>query len=282
MIIPRTPQTSGDVADHYDELDPVYRGIWGDHVHHGYWRRGDESPAEAVEALADLVADRLDAAAGQHVCDIGCGYGATAARLAERRGLRVTGVTLSARQAEYAQARPDPGGRLDFLLRDWLGNGFPDASFDHAYAIESSEHMPDKARFFAEAFRTLRPGGRLVICAWLARTGASRWEVDHLLEPICREGRLPGMGTKEDYEVMARAAGFELIGFEDISRQVRKTWSICTRRLIGAALTDGALLRLLASPRTRNRSFALSLPRLIWAYRTGAMRYGLFVLRRSA
>ena len=274
MIIPRTPQTSGDVAGHYDELDPVYRRIWGDHVHHGYWRRGDESPAEAVEALADLVADRLGATAGQRVCDIGCGYGATAARLAEQRGLRVTGVTLSARQAEYAQEQPD------VLLRDWLDNGFPDASFDHAYAIESSEHMPDKARFFAEAFRTLRPGGRLVICAWLARTGASRREVAHLLEPICREGRLPGMGTREDYEALAQRAGFELLGFEDISRQVRKTWSICARRLIGAVLTDSATRRLLASPLTRNRSFALSLPRLIWAYRTGAMRYGLFVLRR--
>ena len=278
MIIPRTPQTSSDVADHYNELDPVYRRIWGDHVHHGYWRKGNESPVEAVEALADLVADRLGATADQRVCDIGCGYGATAARLAERRGLRVTGVTLSARQAEYARTRS--GGRLEFLLRDWLDNGFPDASFDHAYAIESSEHMPDKARFFAEAFRTLRPGGRLVICAWLARTGASRWEVDHLLEPICREGRLPGMGTREDYETLARDAGFELQGFEDISRHVRKTWSICARRLIVAALTDGATLRLLASPRTRNRSFALSLPRLIWAYRTGAMRYGLFVLQR--
>ena len=282
MIIPRTSQTSADVADHYDELDRVYRRIWGDHVHHGYWLKGTESPVEAVEALADLVAEKLGASAEQLICDIGCGYGATAARLAEQRQLRVTGVTLSARQADYAKARPDPGGRLDFLLGDWLANGFPDSSFDHAYAIESSEHMPDKARFFAEAFRTLRPGGRLVICAWLARTGASRWEVDHLLEPICREGRLPGMGTREDYEALARDAGFELLGFEDISRQVRKTWSICARRLIGAALTDSATRRLLASSHTRNRSFALSLPRLIWAYRTGAMCYGLFVLRRSA
>ncbi len=282
MIIPRISPTSADVADHYDELDWVYRRIWGDHVHHGYWRQGAESPAEAVEALADIVADKLDAAEDQRVCDIGCGYGATAAHLAEQRRLRVTGFTLSARQAEYAKARPDPGGRLDFLLRDWLDNGFPDASFDHAYAIESSEHMPDKARFFAEAFRTLRPGGRLVICAWLARTGASRWEVDHLLEPICREGRLPGMGTREDYEGLARNTGFDIVAFEDLSRQVRKTWSICARRLIGGVLTDGAYLRLLANPRTRNRSFALSLPRLIWAYRTGAMRYGLFVLRRSA
>ena len=280
MIIPRMPQTSSDVAGHYDELDGVYRRIWGDHVHHGYWRQGDESPAEAVEALADLVADRLGAAAGQRVCDIGCGYGATAARLAERRGLRVTGVTLSARQAEYARAWPDPGGRLVFLLRDWLDNRFPDACFDYAYAIESSEHMADKERFLAEAFRTLRPGGRLVICAWLARTGASRWEVDHLLEPICREGRLAGLGTREDYEMLARGAGFELLGFEDISRQVQKTWVICARRLAGAVLADSAMRRLLANPLIRNRGFAFSLPRLIWAYRTGAMRYGVFLLRR--
>jgi tocopherol O-methyltransferase len=280
MIIPRTPQTSCDVADHYDELDRVYRRIWGEHVHHGYWGRGNESPVEAVVALVDLVAERLGATKDQSVCDIGCGYGATAARLAEQRQWHVTGVTLSARQAEYAKTRPDPERRLDFFLRDWLDNGFPDARFDHAYAIESSEHMPDKGRFFAEAFRTLRPGGRLVICAWLARTGSSRWEVEHLLEPICREGRLPGMGTREDYELLAHDAGFELLGFDDISREVRKTWSICARRLIGAALTDRATLSLLASPRTRYRSFALSLPRLIWSYRTGAMRYGLFVLRR--
>jgi tocopherol O-methyltransferase len=105
MIYPDTPQTARDVSGHYDELDRAYRDIWGEHVHHGYWVTGRESPAEAAEALVRLVADRLDLRPGLRVCDIGCGYGATAAWLAEHRQARVTGFTISEAQARIAQAR---------------------------------------------------------------------------------------------------------------------------------------------------------------------------------
>jgi len=274
MIVPRQVQTSADVAGHYDELDRVYREVWGEHVHHGLWRSGRESVRAATDALTDLVATRLGVRPGHRIVDIGCGYGASAARIAAAHDVTVTGVTLSAEQLAIAAARP---GRLEFMRRDWLANGFDDGAFDGAYAIESSEHMVDKQLFFDEAFRTLRPGGRLVVCAWLARTGAGRFEIDHLLEPICREGRLPGMGTREDYEGMAQRAGFRVAGFEDISRAVRRTWTICARRFAAKVLTRPSYMRLVASPRTHNRSFALSVPRLIVAYRTGAMRYGVLV-----
>jgi tocopherol O-methyltransferase len=277
MIIPRQTQTGADVAGHYDELDTVYREMWGEHVHHGLWRTGRETVREATDALTDMVAARLALTAGDRLCDIGCGYGASAARIAAAHGVHITGVTLSARQLAVAEKR---AGALTFLRRDWLANGFADASFDAAYAIESSEHMTDKPLFFAEAWRTLRPGGRLVVCAWLARTGAGRFEIDHLLEPICREGRLPGMGTREEYMAMATSAGFVVESYEDISRKVRRTWTICAARFAGAVLTRPDYLRLVASPRTRNRSFALSVPRLIAAYRMGAMRYGVLVLRK--
>ena len=45
MIVPRDPQSAAAVADHYDELDPFYREIWGEHVHHGYWATGRETAA---------------------------------------------------------------------------------------------------------------------------------------------------------------------------------------------------------------------------------------------
>jgi tocopherol O-methyltransferase len=275
VIVPDTPQTAAGVALHYDELDSAYRRIWGEHVHHGYWRTGRETPDEATAALVRLVEDRLALVPGQAVCDVGCGYGATAAELATRHGVTVTGLTLSAAQARVAHARGTPG--VTIMVRDWLDNGLAAARFDRAYAIESSEHMIDKPRFFAEAFRVLRPGGRFVVCAWLEGEDLSAWEVRHLLKPICSEGRLPSMGSRADYQVLAATAGFRPAGYDDISRQVRRTWSICLRRLLGKVATDAELRRLALSSATRSRDFILSLPRLILALRTGAMRYGVFV-----
>lgn len=275
MIHPRIAQTADGVAGHYDELDIAYRRIWGEHVHHGYWRTGREAPAEAVQALVSLVEYLLELSAGQQVCDIGCGYGATAAHLAAHRGVSVTGLTISSAQEHVGQQRRVPGLRI--LRRDWLDNDLPDASFDRAYAIESSEHMVDKPRFFTEAWRVLRPGGRLVVCAWLEGEDVSSWGKRHLLEPICREGRLPSMGSRADYEALAAAAGFRAQSYEDISHNVRRTWSVCLRRLAGRMVMDGEIRRLALGAATRNRSFILSLPRLLVALRTGAMQYGVFV-----
>lgn len=275
MIYPNAPQATADVARHYDELDEAYRRIWGEHVHHGYWVTGRESATQAADALTRLVGEKLGVVGpGQRLVDIGCGYGATAAAFA-RTGAEVTGFTLSEAQAAVARLRPESG--LSFQVRDWLANGLPDAAFDGGYAIESSEHMEDKARFFAEAARVLKPGSPFVVCVWLEGEGATPWQVHHLLEPICREGRLPSMGSRADYEALAAAAGFRLVSYDDISRNVRRTWSICARRFAGKLVTDRDIRRLALSKATQSRDFILSLPRLILALRNGAMRYGVFV-----
>jgi tocopherol O-methyltransferase len=273
MIVPEHPSNAASVAVHYDELDPAYRRIWGDHVHHGYWREGHETPEQAATALVKLVEQKLALQPGLRLCDIGCGYGATAVDLLTRHQVSIVGLTLSPAQHRIAKNRsPD----FSCLLRDWLDNGLPSASFDRAYAIESSEHMVDKARFFTEARRILRPSGRLVVCAWLEGEGARPWEVRHLLLPICREGRLPSMGSRIDYERLASDAGFRLTDYQDISRDVRRTWSICLARLAKSMISDRSIRRLALSHATQSRDFMLSLPRLILALRTGAMRYGIF------
>ena len=278
MIIPERPHSAADVQLHYDELDIPYRTVWGEHVHHGYWRTGRESPAEAAEALVRLVAERLAPEPGQKLCDIGCGYGATAGWLAERCGAEVTGFTLSEAQAAVGRTRPG----FTCLVRDWLDNGLPDASFDGAYAIESSEHMVDKARFFAEANRVLKPGGRFVVCAWLEGEGATPWQAKHLLEPICREGRLAGIGTESEYRVLLEEAGLAVDAGEDLSRRVARTWPVCIRRLAAGLVREPTYRRFLLDARHADRIFAVTLVRLWLAYRTGAMRYVLFVARKAA
>jgi tocopherol O-methyltransferase len=280
LITPAIAVTPSDVARHYDDLDRFYRAVWGEHVHHGWWGRGARNAAQATEHLVDLVADRLRLRPGEQVCDIGCGYGATARRLAGRYGARVTGVTVSAAQLAAAGPGPQPGNpRL--LCADWLANAFPDGAFDAALAIESSEHMADLARFFAEAARTLRPGGRLVVCAWLAAPDASPSARRHLLEPICREGRLARLGTEPGYRAGLAAAGFRDVTAEDLSREVARTWTLCILRAARLLLRDAAARRFLADRSEPNRRFALTLLRLRLAYATRAMRYVLFTARKA-
>src|SRR5579883_3241619 len=184
--------------------------------------------------------------------DIGCGYGATARQLVARHGARVTGLTITPAQYHHAVAA-SPGDNPRYLLRDWLANDLPDAAFDAAYAIESTEHMEDKRRAFAEAFRVLRPGGRLAVCAWTAADPSKRWQERHLLEPICREGRLPGMGTEADYRNLLAGAGFAVEGATDVSRQVRRTWGICARRAVAKVFSDRQARAYLLSAASRHR-----------------------------
>jgi len=280
MIVPREIQTAAAVAEHYDELDPFYREIWGEHVHHGLWKSGRETPEEAVEALVAHLAGKLGLQPGQHVCDVGCGYGATTEWLAHHYDVLVTGVTLSSAQLQQAQTRSNASPLLHFRQQDWLENTFEDETFDHVIAIESSEHMPDKQRFFNEAIRTLRPGGRFAVYAWLARDGARPWEERRLLEPICREGRLPGMGSEAEYRAWASNAGLVVDGFEDLSDKVRRTWALCTWRVARKLLTHPQYRRYLLNARAKNRIFALSVPRIWIAYLTGSMRYGLLTAHK--
>lgn len=282
MIFPNAARTVTHVRDHYDELDPFYREIWGDHVHHGYWARGVRTSERAVEALVDLVLERLDLRPGQRLCDIGCGYGATAAYILRTHDVAITGFTVSHAQALVAQALLPDQGRFTCREVDWLNSQEPDRAFDAAYAIESSEHFEDKASFFTETWRTLRPGGRLVLCAWLGAERPSRWTVDHLLEPICREGAVPSLGSRRDYEALARRAGFDPVSFDDISAQVRRTWAICGGRLARRLMLDRRYQRMVMTATPANRVFLLSIPRLWWALRSGAMIYGVFVWRKPA
>ena len=280
MISSRTEITGDAVALHYDELDHFYRDVWGDHVHHGLWRRGDETREEAVLQLADTVAGKAAIATGTRVCDIGCGYGATAHLLAQR-GAEVTGMTISPAQYAIAAQRQSSSASLTFICGDWLRNDLAAESFDAAIAIESSEHMPDKAAFFAQAARILRQNGRLVICAWLSAEHpteiARRW----LLEPICREGRMPHLGSQSDYEVLAEAAGFRCEAFEDVTRFVERTWPMIVRRLLVKFASAPRYLRFLFTPHAQNRIFGLTILRIWLAYRTDAMRYGIFTFVKT-
>ena len=275
MIYPRANGADGPaVAAHYDELDRFYRSVWGTNLHHGYWQSGDESTEEAILNLSRLVATQAQITTGSRVCDFGCGYGDTARFFAQEYGAEVTGMTISRRQHELAQETAGEGVKL--LLCDGLVNNLPAQSFDALVAIESSEHIGDKPTFFREAHRLLRHQGRLIVAAWLAREHATVFEAKFLLEPICEEGRIPSMATPSEYLAMLEAAGFRDAEFSDLSRNVRKTWSVCAYRFVKIIGSNADLRRQWLRRDWANRVFAKTVFRIWLAYRTGSMRYGVF------
>ena len=78
----------------------------------------------------------------------------------------MTGITLSEKQAHTATHKASERKFCTppaFLVRDYLDTGFPNACFDVVWAIESVCHAPDKSLFVKEAFRILKPGGRLIV-----------------------------------------------------------------------------------------------------------------------
>ena len=281
MIIPRKSVADVEsIAAHYDDLDPFYRAVWGIHVHHGYWITGSETTNEAVLNLTRLVATHAGIGNGTRVCDIGCGYGASARIFNQQYGAKVTGITISKKQYECAVALSEGIRDLDFLLCDALHNGLPTASFDSVVAIESMDHMPDKLRFFAEANRLLDREGLFVVATWLASERLPIWQTKYLLEPICVEGRLPNLPSASEYLTMLEEAEFHDVTFMDLTRDVSRTWKICALRSLTRIGADPSLRRRLFDPNFPNRVFLKTVFRIWLAYKTGSMRYGLFSARK--
>jgi len=267
------------IARHYDSLDYFYRDIWGEHIHHGLWLDGRESPTEAAAQLSRRVLTRLELTPGARVADIGCGYGGTARLAAEDYEAHVIGFTVSAAQKSYADRFAVSRGSVEIRLQDWAEAKLENGSVDALLSLESIEHMPDRMRFAQQARRALRPGGRMVVCTWLAAEHTSGWAQSHLLEPIAREGRQAMLVTARDLSSLLGAAGFADVRIENLTSQVKKTWRVVILRMLVRILTRPRYWQLLINASASDRVFGITACRILAAYQTGCMEYALFTCR---
>ncbi|MDH6623241.1 cyclopropane fatty-acyl-phospholipid synthase-like methyltransferase [Streptomyces sp. LBL] len=238
--------TAADVGTMYDQSTGLLSEVMGGNIHLGYWRddEDDATVEQATDALTDMVGTRLALSPGDRVLDIGCGSGKPATRIAHTWGVHVTGVTVSAQQAEIASARPEVGTgpcQVSFRQADGMALPFPAAHFDNAYAIESFLHMSDRATAIAEAARVLRPGGVLVTA-----NPYQQGELDAREAEIVADNRklfqIPPIGNVDEYLAHMRKAGLEVLETLDIGENVRRSHTIAAELIRRVDKpSDGAL-----------------------------------------
>jgi len=276
---PHYPVEIEHVREHYDRLSFLYRLFWGEHLHHGYWNRGDESISRAQIQLIEQLAEHAHIPRGASILDIGCGLGGSAMWLARQLDCDVTGMTISPVQARMATAKAKDRGlssNVRFEVSDanqWQPSS---ESFDAIWIMESSEHFEDKPLFFERCARALRPGGVLAMCAWLRRDSEPR-EYERILTAIIAEAMLSAsLGSLSDYRRWLSDAGLKVTTAEDITRNVERTWQHCSR--IGENPFVKFCVRFTGAPTQR---FVRSFPLMKQAYRQGAMAFGLFAASKD-
>lgn len=162
------------LEEYYSEAGPDY-AAWSPafNMHFGFYRAGmNPFDREAMlEQMNSEVFARLNVQGllKPRLLDLGCGLGATLRRFAQDMPQAVLeGMTRVPWQVEQAQRLNAAAGldeRIHVMQGDYEHCELPDQSYDAAYALESSCHAngADKRLLLAEAYRLLRPGGRLVL-----------------------------------------------------------------------------------------------------------------------
>ena len=112
-----------------------------------------------------------------------------------------------ARARRYAALR-GLSERAAFEQADYTGTPFPDASFDVVWALESLCHAVEKAAFYQEAARLLRPGGRLVVAEYIRAERPLRAPGERLLHEWLDGWAIGDLDTRDEHERHAAAAGF--------------------------------------------------------------------------
>jgi cyclopropane fatty-acyl-phospholipid synthase-like methyltransferase len=209
----------------YDALQVAPTLAWSraGYLNFGLWDDATTSGDQACERLLTHVADRVGLAAAEQVLDVGFGTGAQDVFFAGLTRAAITGVNSSAIQTTLARRRVDAaalGPRIDLRRGDATRLDLPDDAFDIVLCIEAAFHFEPRDRFFREAHRVLRPGGRLVLADIVART-ESHWSDRIFWAAFDRTFSVPrtnriSVGT---YQAQLEACGFSVC-MERLSERV--------------------------------------------------------------
>ena len=215
-------------ADHYYLGNEFYE-LWLDPsmmYSSALWERDDMTLEEAQCARLDRIGKKLELRPGDHLLEVGTGWGGMAIHAASRFGCRVTTTTISRQQHELAVARVREAGLADRVTvlcedyRDLKG------SYDKLVSIEMIEAVGAEyfETYFAQLGRLLRPDGLALIQAITTpddRFGESVGRMDFIKRHIFPGGQLPSLDAMSS--AWRKSTDFRLLHFEDFGDDYART-----------------------------------------------------------
>jgi cyclopropane-fatty-acyl-phospholipid synthase len=191
------------IAHHYDVSNAFYRIVLGPSMTYScaLWEHEDVPLEDAQAAKYELVCRKLGLEPGMRLLDVGCGWGGMVVHAAANHGVRAVGVTLSRRQAEWAEKAVAEAGladRVEIRYQDY--RDVRDGPFDAISSIGMFEHvgLSQLRVYFGGLRRLLRPGGRLLNHA-IARppnAGRTRFQPNSFIDRyVFPDGELHEVGN---------------------------------------------------------------------------------------
>lgn len=219
-----------EIINYYDNCQVDYAMAW--HLktrmsmHYGYW---DETTKKLREALINMnkrVADFAQVKEGDHVLDAGCGVGGSSIFLAKTLNCTTKGITLSNKQVDICienAANHNVGSQCTFEAQNYLQTNFEDNTFDVVWAIESVCYAYDKADFLREAFRILKPGGRVVVADFFSSNVVDGSKDAALMEKWTDTWAIKSFADENQFWNKLNAIGFEDCRRMNVSDKITKS-----------------------------------------------------------
>ena len=225
-------QARRNIAHHYDLGNDFYQ-LWLDDTmtySSALFRTGQETLEHAQTQKYAALVDKLELRPGDHVLEIGCGWGGFAEYAARERGLRVTGLTISQAQHDYAVARMQAAGlqdQVEIVLRDYRDER---GAYDGIASIEMFEAVGE--RYWPVYFRTLhdrlKPGARAalqVITVPDDRFEAYRTHVDFIQKYIFPGGMLGAVAPLSRQAAQVGLTMVDTFDFAESYSQTLRRWN---------------------------------------------------------